>query len=67
MVRSEHVRTLFDSTLWESEVSVQELYAAMCIKTHLNNALYQITAVCFEHEAELVIEESPTDSVTWSL
>ena len=31
-------------------------YAAMCIKTHLNSALYQITAVCFEHvEHKLVI------------
>ena len=32
---------------------------AMRIKTHLNNALYQITAVCFEHEPELVITKSP--------
>ena len=30
---------------------------AMNIKTHLNTALYQITAVCFEHEQELVIAE----------
>ena len=29
----------------------------MRLKTHLNNALYQITAVCFEHEHELVIAE----------
>ena len=36
----------------ESDVSVK-IYAAMCIKTHLNNALYQITAVCFEHEQNL--------------
>ena len=36
-----------------------------CIKTHLNNALYQLTAVCFEHEhehehePELVSAEAP--------
>ena len=29
----------------------------MRIKTHLNNALYQITAVCYEYEHELVIAE----------
>ena len=29
----------------------------MRIKTHVNNALYQITAVCFEPEHELVIAE----------
>ena len=29
----------------------------MRIKTHLNNALYQITCVCFEHEHELGIAE----------
>ena len=66
MVRSEHVRTLFVSTQsqeFKSEVSVQEIYAAMRIKTHLNNALYQITAVCFKHEHELVIAESPAGFV----
>ena len=31
----------------------------MRIKTHLNNALYQIKGVCFKHEHELVIAESP--------
>ena len=29
----------------------------MCRKTHLNNSLYQITAVCFEHEHELGLVE----------
>ena len=40
---------------------MQEIYAAMRIKTHLNDAVYQITAVCFKHEDEdeLVIAESP--------
>ena len=42
---------------------MQEIYAAMRIKTHLNNDLYQLTAVCFEHEHELVIAESPAGSV----
>ena len=44
---------------------MQEMYAVMRIKTHLNNALYQITAVCFEqeHEHELVIAESPAGSL----
>ena len=36
---------------------MKEIYTAMRIKTHLNNALYQITAVRFEHEQELVIAE----------
>ena len=36
---------------------MQEIYSAVHIRTHLNNALYQITAVCFEHE--LLIAESP--------
>ena len=62
MVRSEHVRTLFDSTQSQdskSEVKTQGFYAAMRIKTHLNkNALYQITGVCFKLEQELVIAES---------
>ena len=60
MVQFEHVRTLFYSTQSqesESEVHVKEIYTAMRIKIHLNNALYQITAVCFEHEHELVIAE----------
>ena len=60
MVRSEHVRTLFNSTQLkesESEASEKEIYAVMHIKTHLYNALYQISAVCFEHEQELVIAE----------
>ena len=42
MVRSEHVRTLFDFfsiSKSKSEVSAQ-LYMAMHIKTHFNNALY---------------------------
>ena len=41
-------------------VSEKEMYSAMRIKTHLNNAPYQITAVFFEHE--LVIGESPAGS-----
>ena len=43
VVRSEHVRTLFDSTQSQeskSEVCAQEFYAAMHIKTLLENALY---------------------------
>ena len=43
MVRSEHVRTFFDSTQSQQskyEVCAQEFYAAMRIKTYLNNALY---------------------------
>ena len=43
VVRSEHVRTLFDSTQSqesESEVGVHSFYAAMRIKTHLDNTLY---------------------------
>ena len=54
------MRALFDST--QSQKAKSEFYMAMCIKTHLNNALYQTTAVCFklehEHEHELVIAES---------
>ena len=42
---------------------MKEISAAMCIKTHLNIALYQITAVCFKHEHELVIAESPAGFV----
>ena len=43
MVRSEHVRTFFHSTQSQqskSEVCAQEFYAAMRIKTYLDNALY---------------------------
>ena len=43
VVRSEHVRTLFDSTQSqesESEVCVRKFYAATRIKTHLDNTLY---------------------------
>ena len=64
-VWSEHVRTVLNSTLsqeFESEVSVQEIYAAIRIKTHWNNALYQLTSDCFELEHELVIAESPAGS-----
>ena len=39
-----------------SERPKQFSYAAMRIKTQLNNALYQLIAVCFEHE--LVIAEA---------
>ena len=42
----------------------------MRIKTrlNLNNALYQLTAVCFEHEYELVIAEAPAGSLcTYSM
>ena len=42
----------------KSEVRAHLLYAAMRIKTHLDNDLYQITSVCFEHEHELVIAEA---------
>ena len=43
MVRFQHVRTFFDSTQSEEskyEVCAQEFYAAMRIKTYLDNALY---------------------------
>ena len=43
VVRSEHVRTLFDSTQSqesESEVCARKFYAATRIKTHLDNTLY---------------------------
>ena len=43
MVRSEHVRTLFDSTQSQeskSQVCAHEFYAATRIKTHLDNTLY---------------------------
>ena len=44
VVRSEHVRTLFDSSTQsqesKSEVCTQEFCAAMYIKTLLDNALY---------------------------
>ena len=41
VVGSEHVRTLFDSTQSQESISeTHEFYAAMCIKTHLANALY---------------------------
>ena len=36
---------------------MKEIYTAMRNKTHENNALYQISAVCFEHLHELVIAE----------
>ena len=63
MVRSEHVRTLFDSTQSQeskSEVHVHGYYAAMRIKIHLENALYQITAVRFDHEHMTI-----ADSKSW--
>ena len=43
MVRSEHVRTFIDSTQsqqFKYQVCAQEFYAAMRIKTYLDNALY---------------------------
>ena len=43
VVRSEHVRTLFDSIQSQkskSEVSTQEFYAAIRTKTHLDNEPY---------------------------
>ena len=33
----------------ESEVSLEEIYAAMRVKTHFKNGLYQINAICFKH------------------
>ena len=47
------------ANLWATNVC--HLHAAMHVQKHLNNALYQITAVCFEHEYEheLVITEYP--------
>ena len=43
---------LFLRNLNLSEVSLKEIYTTKRIKTHLNNALYQITAVYSEHEQE---------------
>ena len=43
LLRSEHVRTLLDSTQSQeskSKVCKHEFYAAMRIKTHLDNTLY---------------------------
>ena len=53
-----HPPTLPLLSCGQVEVRTHEFYAAMRIKTHLINTLYQITAVCFEHEDELVIAES---------
>ena len=43
MVRTEHVRTLFDSTQSQeskTQVCAHEFYTALRIKTHLDNTLY---------------------------
>ena len=53
------MRTLFDSNQSHESKSEHEFYAAMRIKTHLDNALDQIIVVCFKHDHELVIAESP--------
>ena len=57
------MRTLFNRTQSpksKSEVHAHAFYAAMRIKTHLDNALYirsLLSALMFEHEHELVIAE----------
>ena len=63
MVRSEHVRTLFDSTQSQksnSEVGAHEFYAAMRIKTHLDNTRYLSSLwLVLSCAAELVIAGVP--------
>ena len=67
VVRSEHVRTLFDSTQSQksnSEVGAHEFYAAMRIKTHLDNTLCLSSLWSdLSCAAELVIAGAPADYI----
>ena len=72
VVRSEHVRTLFDNTQSQeskSEVCAHKFYTAMYIKTHLDNALFLSSMWSdLSCAGELVIAGSPAGSPlqTWA-
>ena len=70
VVRSEHVRTPFDRTQSQeskSEVGAHEFYAAMSIKTHLDNALYLSSLCDLSCAAELVIAGAPAGFILYLL
>ena len=59
VVISEHVRTCFNGTQsqeFNSEVRIYEFYAAMCIKTHLDSALY-LSSVWSENSSDSQITD----------